>query len=95
MGIRFDWMQFWKSHPLVVASIVHRKKNGVPCDNATTIDHDRSRNKAILIFPSALSALEAVLTKQICLQWPVADSGLAPFRRVDDHRLIYGYSTSE
>lgn len=69
---------------LVVASIVRRKKKkkGVPCDNATTIDHDRFRNKAILIF---LSALSAFLTKQIW--WRIR--GSLP----SVGWMIHGYST--
>ena len=84
MGIRFDWMQFWKSHPFGggVDRAQKKKKKGVPCDNATTIDHDRFRNKAMLIF---LGALSAFLTKQIW--WRIR--GSLP----SVGWMIHGYST--
>ena len=88
------------SHPLVVASIVRRKKKGVSCDNPTTFDHDRSRNKDDIDNSHCPQRLEAVLTKPVCLSSLVADSVIRGFLpsvgwMITSHHSFNGYSTSE
>ena len=73
LGIRLDWMQFWKSHPLVVASTVRvMRQQLIVIDPETRTMSQRLE-------------LKYCSSKPVCLSSMVADSESGPvsFRQVD------------